>query len=631
MKPSLAKTIGLGCWLAAGPVYAGDVPVVNAVVIPSVQPAPAFLPVEVRSGTEPPRRWVSSGQQNLDAVWLPARGPSEPAPPSLVAPAVKPPVVPPVATAVTRSEPITPTPAEIGPRLAPGATPLGPLPAIPAVPEVRVAPAAPQRLPLPVNVETYPVATQVPPRVVTDQPEPPLARPPQPSSDGPPRIPPAVENPLPAPRLLYPPQPEPEPYYAPLPVAPPELMIPAGYEVPGKRGTFGSPPLSLSRDYPPLAELLTGGWFTRRGDRAVETTGTPATDRLSFRAEYLLWWVNNPQIPVLASTSTNGGFGFLGDPGTRTLLGPGSFGTNPRHGLRVRGGYWHDDCGTWGLDAGYFFLGGVRETATFDPVTFPTITRPIFAPNLNAEFGEIVALPNFSSGVLRTESRSSLWGFDANARHALCKTCEYRSEVFAGYRFLGLDERLGITEFISSLPGNPNDPVGTNVVVRDQFATENRFHGGQIGYAAERNWGRVSLDGRASVAFGTTFQTVDIRGVQVRQRPGMATPDLFNGGLLAAGPNLGTFERDRFSVVPEVTLNLGYRLTPAVKAYVGYNFLYWTNVVRPGDQIDRVVDVTFVPNPPPNVAPSGQLRPQPTFKPSDLAINGLQFGVQWRW
>jgi hypothetical protein len=107
-------------------------------------------------------------------------------------------------------------------------------------------------------------------------------------------------------------------------------------------------------------------------------------------------------------------------------------------------------------------------------------------------------------------------------------------------------------------------------------------------------------------------------------------PVTFRGGLLAAGPNLGTFTRDQFSVVPEVTVNLGFRVTPNLKAYVGYNFLYWSNVIRPGDQIDGVVDLSFVPNGP-VVQPSGLNRPRPPFKQSDLWITGIQFGLEGRW
>jgi hypothetical protein len=101
--------------------------------------------------------------------------------------------------------------------------------------------------------------------------------------------------------------------------------------------------------------------------------------------------------------------------------------------------------------------------------------------------------------------------------------------------------------------------------------------------------------------------------------------------LLAAGPNIGSFDRNKFSVVPEATFNVGYMVTPTLRAYVGYNFLYWTNVIRPGDQIDRVIDLSFVPNSPTNVPASGLLRPQPTFRQSDLVVQGVQFGMELRW
>ncbi|MBX9625785.1 MAG: BBP7 family outer membrane beta-barrel protein, partial [Gemmataceae bacterium] len=418
-----------------------------------------------------------------------------------------------------------------------------------------------------------------------------------------------------------------------------ELMVPAGAVVPGKHGTWGSPPVSLSRDYPRLRELVHGGWGPD-GDRpgllagllGDDPPGEPAVDQFDLRLEYLLWFVNPQRIPVLATTSTApGGLGFLGQPGTQTLLGPGDFGDTLRNGFRVRGGYWFQDCGTCGIDGSFFFLGRQTERASFDGATIPTITRPFFAPNAGGfEFGEIVSLPGFARGRLDVEANSSIWGFDANLRHALCKRCDFRHEVFAGYRFLGLNEDLTITESIVSLPGNPNDPPGTLVSVRDEFRTRNRFNGGQVGYAAERNWGRLSADVRVSVALGNTHQELDIAGSQVRQRPGQP-PESFVGGLLATGPNLGRFERDRFSVVPEASLNVGYWLTPRLKGYVGYNFLFWSNVLRPGDQIDTVVDVTLVPNSPVGVPPSGQARPRPTFREDDLIIHGIQFGVEWRW
>jgi hypothetical protein len=70
-------------------------------------------------------------------------------------------------------------------------------------------------------------------------------------------------------------------------------------------------------------------------------------------------------------------------------------------------------------------------------------------------------------------------------------------------------------------------------------------------------------------------------------------------------------------------------VTPGFRAYVGYNYLFWSNVLRPGEQIDRTVDLTFVPNAP--RVPFGQNRPLPTFKQADLWAQGLQFGLEARW
>jgi hypothetical protein len=289
-----------------------------------------------------------------------------------------------------------------------------------------------------------------------------------------------------------------------------------------------------------------------------------------------------------------------------------------------------------GIDASFFFLG--ERTNTFEVASplFPVITRPFFAPNVNpqtglviGEFGEVVA-GGGTQGRLLVEQTSRLWGADLNFRSCVNRTCVARAEWFAGYRHLNLREGLTMSESIVAGPNDAPQPPGTRIFVQDDFQTHNRFHGGQIGYAVGRRWGRLDVDARVSVALGVTAQDLDITGFQLVQQPGQATPTAFTGGLLAAGPNLGSFSNDEFSVVPEVTFNVGYMVTPTVRAYVGYNFLYWTNVVRPGDQIDRVVDLTFVPNAP-LVPFSGLNRPQPLFKQTDLWAQGLQFGIELRW
>ncbi|HEY2908737.1 MAG TPA: BBP7 family outer membrane beta-barrel protein [Gemmataceae bacterium] len=618
MKRYRVRALGLGMALWGGTVQAA--------------PPPVIVPPSARG-----EDWISSPVA-ADPVWrtvqprTAAAIPIAPSPASAVPipVSVKPDVVAPVvsrwpgtigaipipeAASAIPVAPLTSPPAVTAPTIA--APPVEPLPEIPAPLPARPALPAPAALPVEV---AQPAAPLPQPRTI------------------PPLIPPAREYPE-SPRT----RPQSQPLLEPeLPTAPPELMVPAGIPVPGKYGTFGSQPVRISKDYPSIGDIMNPagsgeknwwehwfGGFGRFGANANE--GPTATDRLQFGAEYLLWWMNSQNVPVLATTSTNGGFGFLGDPATQTLLGSGPFGNTLRNGVRLNAGYWFDDCGTWGIGGSFFTLGRQTTSQVFGSNQFPTITRPFFAPNFPGEFGEIVAHPGISNGLLTINASSALWGLDANLRHALCKSCDFRSEVFVGYRFLDLRESLSMNESIVATPGNPNDPAGTLVSVTDSFRTQNLFNGGQVGYAAERIWGRFSVFGRGSIALGDTSQSLDIAGSQARLRPGMTTPDTFNGGLLATGPNLGHFQRDRFSVVPEITLNVGYWITPTLKAYLGYNFLYWSNVIRPGDQIDRVVDVTLVPNPPAGVAASGFLRPQPTFHQTDLVLNGIQFGLMGRW
>jgi hypothetical protein len=397
---------------------------------------------------------------------------------------------------------------------------------------------------------------------------------------------------------------------------------------PVRNRVFGSPPVNLSRDYH-FRDVFGFDLFDHSKAMADEL-GNPV-DRFFLQADLLLWWQNQGNIPVLATTTSDpAGFGFLGAPGTQILLGPGRFGPSFQTGFRIRGGGYIDECANLGLDGGFFFLGRGSESRSFDSNQFPTLTRPIFSPNINAEFGELVARPGLATGRLVIEQDSFLWGIDINLRRATCRTCDSGTGWVAGYRHVNLTENLRMTEFITATGPEGNDPPGTQIVVGDHFQTKNQFHGPQVGWWWHRQLGALDYDARVSLAMGATNQIITINGFQQRTRPGEATQN-FVGGLLATGPNIGTFRRTAFSVVPEVTFNMGLRLSPNFRIYTGYNFLYWSNVVRPGDQIDRVVDVTRVPNPPANFPPSNQVRPLPTLKQSNFWAQGIQLGAELRW
>jgi hypothetical protein len=86
-------------------------------------------------------------------------------------------------------------------------------------------------------------------------------------------------------------------------------------------------------------------------------------------------------------------------------------------------------------------------------------------------------------------------------------------------------------------------------------------------------------------------------------RPAATLP----GGLISSTPLTST-NRNRISVLPELRADLGYQITPNFRAYVGYNFIWWTNVAVVGDQSSTTTTGT-----------------------RDIWFQGLDFGVQLRF
>ena len=537
-----------------------------------------------------------------------------------------------------------------------------PKPTKPAVPNP-VPPAPPANVPAPpqfpviISDFTQPVVPASEPKVKASEypPEFRAVRPTSAVADAAvlriPQLEPVVQKTVPAPVPNPPVKEDSKPLPQPTEVAPAPAQVPAPLPpsvapcsegetvlepVPGmytsplqgvnRHGVYGSPEMQLSRDYSFRDGI---GLDLEQPSHAF---AGPATDHWFVQTEFLTWWTNPARIPTLATTNTLGNPGLLGNPGTQNLIGPGTIGPNPQFGFRVRAGGWLDtDCdGSRGFDGSYFFLGQRGTTTSVDGL--PVISRPFTRADNGQQAVEVVAQPGISVGRFTVSADRSLWGADLNYKQAICRTCDRTSAWFAGYRTLTLQESLVMEEFITSTGTSPPlpDPPGTRVYVQDSFVTQNTFHGGQLGYALNRRSGRFDVDLRASAAVGFTRETVTINGFQQRTRPGQAT-QMFQGGLLAIGSNIGSHSRNEFAVVPEATLNLGYAIRPNLRAYVGYNFLYWSRVIRPGDQIDTVLDAASVPNLNSPAPPSGQARPAPTFTQADLIVQGVQLGLEWRW
>ena len=96
-------------------------------------------------------------------------------------------------------------------------------------------------------------------------------------------------------------------------------------------------------------------------------------------------------------------------------------------------------------------------------------------------------------------------------------------------------------------------------------------------------------------------------------------------GLLTAG-RTGSVDSCIFAVVPEVRVGVGYRLTDCIQVTVGYNLMWWTNVVRAGDQIDLAVNPNQLP---PVVGPIAVQAPG--IRDTTMWVQGLSLGVLFNY
>ncbi len=346
-----------------------------------------------------------------------------------------------------------------------------------------------------------------------------------------------------------------------------------------------------------------------------------------FSSEYLLWWIKASPTPPLVTTSPVGTPRSLAGvlPGAGVLLG-GDLDSSSHSGLRFTLGYWFDCDRTIGLEGSYFFLGERSVNFANASTGTPILARPFFNAVTGLEDSELVAFPNVLAGGVQVTASSRLTGADLNLRTNLWRGCCWRIDWLTGFRYLSLDESLNIMENLMPLAGS-NFPAGSSIMVWDNFTTHNYFYGGQIGPDIEVRRGPWSLDFLAKVALGATHETSNINGATGFMIPGQM-PSLQPGGLLALPTNIGHSSHDRFAVVPEIGVKLSYQVTPHLRAFVGYSFLYWSDVVRPGNQIDRVVNPTQLPGAGGLVGPA---RPTTLFHPSDFWAQGINLGLELRF
>jgi hypothetical protein len=353
------------------------------------------------------------------------------------------------------------------------------------------------------------------------------------------------------------------------------------------------------------------------------------------RGEYLSWWLKGDSEPALVTTSpadtARTAAGVLGQPGTSVLFGDQSLNNRQRSGARVTLGMWITP--TVRIEGEWFGLGQQNSGYTGSSDGAMILARPFFnlSPTVAAQDSNVLSYPGELAGTVTVSDVSRFMGAGIGAAKTVMWSnygrLQRRVDFLYGFRYLRLYDSLSIHDSTMSIDqtGLTAVPFGAVFTSTDSFRTSNNFYGLNLGAMSEYRLNRWRLISIGRLGIGATTERVSINGSSTATVSGASTTSA--GGLLAQPSNIGNYSHEGFALVPQLELKMAYDLTPNLTVNVGYDLLYWSRVVRPGNQIDTQVNTTQSAG----GTLSGVPGPLYTIRETDLWAQGVSAGGEWRF
>jgi hypothetical protein len=402
--------------------------------------------------------------------------------------------------------------------------------------------------------------------------------------------------------------------------------------------------------------------------------GYGGVNRWEFWGAYNLWFGKSQPVPYpLLTTSAPSQFGVPGQSSTLVLAGGQPINYSGISGMQLTGLFYGDDDRRFGaLVTGFYTenrtvstkIGQTDVGLGGSSADIPVLARPFFDTTTGLS-SIVVGGPNIGNASAIVTTSTETWGVEASAVWNLFRTTPdskwyVSTDLVIGYKFLELKEDLAVITNtnvnvttttpvygISSTTGFPiqtgtiTTPVSVpvagitvtapgSILITDRFTTNNLFNGTTVGFREEIRYGMFSLDTVAKVGLGDMHEVLQVIGSTNTVSSTGAVGAAY-GGLYANASNIGRFTHDEFSVIPEIQMNLGINLTHSLSFFVGYNFMYMNNVIRPGSQMNPNIDSTSVPFSS-SYGVSGQApAPQNRFVLTDYWLMGANFGMSFKY
>lgn len=371
---------------------------------------------------------------------------------------------------------------------------------------------------------------------------------------------------------------------------------------------------------------------------------TALSQRTWARFEFLLWRVQNDETPFPLVTTGPGGdpkAGVLGQPTTSVFFGD-QLDYRLNGGGRLTLGRWLGDARALGFEMTGFCLETHTLHGEFEANGFdgkPVIARPFFNLQSGQRDAQTITSPQDPLGGrylggIDVFGDSRTWGSDANLLLKVAESPTWRWNLLGGFRYLGQKDQLRLDQSSTVLVpgtvgfGGAPAPAPDIVSMRDYFETANHYYGGQIGAQGSLTRGRWFVDLGGTIGLGATDQRQEISGrTLLTDSTGLTL--FLPGGLYATPDIIGHHQRWDFAWATEFKARAAFAVTPRCQLGVGYTFLFWDGVLRPGHQLPPAVDPRQVPS---NLAYTAAF---PSTSPPNLSCSfwaqGIAFSLGFRF
>ena len=352
-------------------------------------------------------------------------------------------------------------------------------------------------------------------------------------------------------------------------------------------------------------------------------------NRFWFSGGYQAGFIRNQPTPAIIATQ-GGAFAIQGSAGVNSVLGGRDTDVGTLHGGRFDGGFWLGANRAFGVEAGVFFL--TEKTASSSVSGGGSaLGRPFYDTSIQAQNVRLLNLPGQVSGGVTSDVSSLVVGTDLGPIVRVIETDMLTLDQIFYFRYLTLEESQTVSDSVSpvggavTFRGQSFRGAGTAVSVRDSALAINHFYGGGAGLRLGLTPGRFSASVTGKLAVGRNSGSLRLDGTTTLT--GAGDTQVASGGLLVPANAIGRYNRSDFSFMPEVGVKVGFQISRTVGVYAGYNFLYMTNVVRPGESFANRVNPTQLPSSQNFGVPFGPTNAGVQLQNSDFWMHSVGAGV----